>query len=77
MVAVSAERVSFIPCPVVEACVQVDAEGQGGGAMVTVSFRPYRKGCPSESPYTKSRPDEAVDQRRKSMLFPYTVRIVP
>ena len=29
---------------VVEARVQVDAEGQGGGAMVTVSLRPYHKG---------------------------------
>ena len=31
---------------VVEARVPVDAEGQGGGAMMTVSLRPYHKGLP-------------------------------
>ena len=34
---------------VVEARVQVDAEGQGGLAMVTVSLRPYHKGLTLEA----------------------------
>ena len=33
---------------VVEARVQADAEGRGGGAMVTVSLRPYHKGLTLE-----------------------------